>query len=66
MWSLGLWARGKGEAVAVKDNKGKCGIKWIEIMMSRRLLKKMTNRVVLFSDKCNRCERQATRNGYLG
>ena len=59
--SLGLWARGKGEAVAVKVNKGKYGIKWIEIMMSRRSLKKMTNRVVflqsaspdgLFKDFC--------------
>ena len=39
-------ARGRGETAAVKDNKGKCGIKKIEIMMSRRSLKKMTNRVV--------------------
>ena len=43
---MGLWARGKGEAVAMKDKKGKCGRKSIETMMSRRSLKKMTNRVV--------------------
>ena len=25
VWSLGLWARGIGEAVAMKDKIGKCG-----------------------------------------
>ena len=35
-------------------------------MMSMILLNKMTNRLVFFSDKCNKCERQATRKGYLG
>ena len=42
----GTLDQGKGDAVAVKDKKGKCGRKRIETMMSRRLLKKMTNRVV--------------------
>ena len=56
---------GYGEAVAAKEKTGKCGRKRIETIMSRRSLKKMTNRVV-FSDKCNKCERQATRKGYLG
>ena len=51
VWSLGLWARGKGEAVAVKDKRGKCGRKRIETMMSRRSLKKMTIWVVFFTDK---------------
>ena len=46
VWSLGLWARGKGEAVAMNDKKGKCGIEKIETMMSRRSLKRMTNREV--------------------
>ena len=48
VWSLGLWARGyvKAVAVAAKEKKGKCGRKRIETMMSRRSLKKMTNRVV--------------------
>ena len=41
-------ACGKWEAVAMKDNNGKCGRKKIEIMMSRRLLKKMTKRKVTF------------------
>ena len=41
-------ACGKWEAVAMKDNNGKCGRKRIEIMMSRRSLKKMTSRVVFF------------------
>ena len=66
VWSLGLWARGKGEAVAMTDKRGKFGRKRIETMMSRRSLKKKTNRIVFFSDKCNKCERQATRKGYLG
>ena len=39
-------ARGRGEAVAMKDKKGKCGIEKIETMMSRRSLKRMTNREV--------------------
>ena len=42
----GTLDQGKGEAVAVKEKKGKCGRKRIETMMSRRSLKKMTNRVV--------------------
>ena len=25
VWNLGLWARGMGEAVAVKDKIGECG-----------------------------------------
>ena len=50
----------------MKDKKGKCGRKRIETKMSRRSLKKMTNRIIFFSDKCNKCERQATRKGYLG
>ena len=63
VWSLGLWASGKEEAVAMKDKRRKCGWKRIEIIMSRRSLKKMTNRIIFFSDKCNKCERQATRKG---
>ena len=39
---------GKGEAVAVKDKKGKCGRKRIETMMSGQSLKKMTNSLVFF------------------
>ena len=39
VWSLGLLNRGKREAVAVKDKKGKCGRETIS-------LKKMTNQVV--------------------
>ena len=35
-------------------------------MMSMILLNKITNRLVFFSDKCNKCERQATRKGYFG
>ena len=66
MQSLGLWARGKGLVVVLKDMKGKCGRKMIETMMSRRSLKKISNRVVFFSDKCNKCKTQATRRGYLG
>ena len=46
VWSLGLWARGKGETVAMNDKKGKCGIEKIETMKSRRSLKRMTNREV--------------------
>ena len=46
VWSLGLWARGKGEEVALNDKKGKCGMEKIETMKSRRSLKRMTNREV--------------------
>ena len=63
LWSLVLSVR---EAVAMKDKRGKCGRKRIETMMSRRSLKKMTNWVVFFSNKCNKCEIQATHKGYLG
>ena len=66
MQSLGLWARGKGLVVVLKDKKRKCGRKMIETMMSRRSLMKISNRVVFFSDKCNKCEKQATPKGYLG
>ena len=42
----GLLVMGKGEAAAMNEKRGECGRKRTETMMSRRSLKKMTNRVV--------------------
>ena len=53
---------GYGEAVAAKDKKGKCGRKRIETIMSRRSLKKMTNRIVFRINAINVRDRPLVKN----
>ena len=62
VWSLGLWAVGYGEAVAAKDKNGKWRRKRIETIMSRRSLKKMTNRVVFRINAINVRDRQLVKD----